>query len=194
MLRIAFLISGTGTNLQYIIDKINEKELNCVIEMVISDNPKAKGLSKAKLQGIPSYILDKNIYRENIGDEILKITKEKVDLIILGGFLSILKGKILESYKNKIINIHPSLIPKFCGKGMYGIKVHEAVLNSGDKITGCTLHFVSNDVDMGTIILQRSLNITGEESPKTLQEKVLKEEHRCLLEGIKLISEDKVKN
>ncbi|MBU3227531.1 phosphoribosylglycinamide formyltransferase [Clostridium algidicarnis] len=192
MLRIAFLISGTGTNLQYIIDKINEKELDCVIKMVISDNPKATGLTKANLQGIPSYVLDKNTYGENIGDEIIKIIKDKVDLIVLGGFLSILKGEILDRYKHKIINIHPSLIPKFCGKGMYGIKVHEAVLNSGDKITGCTLHFVSNDVDMGTIILQKSLNITGEESPKTLQEKVLKEEHRCLLEGIRLISEGKV--
>ncbi|MBU3208237.1 phosphoribosylglycinamide formyltransferase [Clostridium algidicarnis] len=192
MLRIAFLISGTGTNLQYIIDKINEKELDCVIKMVISDNPKATGLTKANLQGIPSYVLDKNTYGENIGDEIIKIIKDKVDLIVLGGFLSILKGEILDRYKYKIINIHPSLIPKFCGKGMYGIKVHEAVLNSGDKITGCTLHFVSNDVDMGTIILQKSLNITGEESPKTLQEKVLKEEHRCLLEGIRLISEGKV--
>ncbi|MBU3195278.1 phosphoribosylglycinamide formyltransferase [Clostridium algidicarnis] len=192
MLRIAFLISGTGTNLQYIIDKINEKELDCVIKMVISDNPKATGITKANLQGIPSYVLDKNTYGENIGDEIIKIIKDKVDLIVLGGFLSILKGEILDRYKHKIINIHPSLIPKFCGKGMYGIKVHEAVLNSGDKITGCTLHFVSNDVDMGTIILQKSLNITGEESPKTLQEKVLKEEHRCLLEGIRLISEGKV--
>ena len=192
MLRIAFLISGTGTNLQYIIDKINEKELDCVIKMVISDNPKAIGLTKANLQGIPSYVLDKNTYGENIGDEIIKIIKDKVDLIVLGGFLSILKGEILDRYKGKIINIHPSLIPKFCGKGMYGIKVHEAVLNSGDKITGCTLHFVSRDVDMGTIILQKSLNITGEESPKTLQEKVLKEEHRFLLEGIRLISEGKV--
>ncbi len=182
MLRIAFLISGTGTNLQYIIDKINEKELDCVIKMV----------TRANLQGIPSYVLDKNTYGENIGDEIIKIIKDKVDLIVLGGFLSILKGEILDRYKDKIINIHPSLIPKFCGKGMYGIKVHEAVLNSGDKITGCTLHFVSRDVDMGTIILQKSLNITGEESPKTLQEKVLKEEHRCLLEGIRLISEGKV--
>ncbi|MCB2285887.1 phosphoribosylglycinamide formyltransferase [Clostridium algidicarnis] len=192
MLRIAFLISGTGTNLQYIIDKINEKELDCVIKMVISDNPKAIGLTKANLQGIPSYVLDKNTYGENIGDEIIKIIKDKVDLIVLGGFLSILKGEILDRYKGKIINIHPSLIPKFCGKGMYGIKVHEAVLNSGDKITGCTLHFVSRGVDMGTIILQKSLNITGEESPKTLQEKVLKEEHRCLLEGIRLISKGKV--
>lgn len=192
MLRIAFLISGTGTNLQYIMDKINEKELDCVIKMVISDNPKATGITKANLQGIPSYVLDKKTYGENIGDEIIKVIKDKVDLIVLGGFLSILKGEILDIYKNKIINIHPSLIPKFCGKGMYGIKVHEAVLNSGDKITGCTLHFVSLDVDMGTIILQKSLNITGEESPKTLQEKVLKEEHRCLLEGIRLISEGKV--
>ncbi|MBU5590536.1 phosphoribosylglycinamide formyltransferase [Clostridium sp. MSJ-4] len=192
MFRIAFLISGSGTNLQYIIDKINQGEINCSIEMVISDNPLAKGIERAKKQGIPCYVLDKKIYGENIGDEVFKIIGDKVDLIVLGGFLSILKGQLLKRYKNKIINIHPSLIPSFCGKGMYGIKVHQAVIDSGVKVTGCTVHFVNEEIDRGAILIQRALYINPEEKAETLQRRVLKEEHLCLLEAIKSISENRV--
>ncbi|WP_032121496.1 phosphoribosylglycinamide formyltransferase [Clostridium amazonitimonense] len=192
MLRIAFLISGSGTNLQYIIDKINQGEINCSMEMVISDNPLAKGIERAKKQGIPCYVLDKKIYGENIGDEVFKIIGDKVDLIVLGGFLSILKGPLLKRYKNKIINIHPSLIPSFCGKGMYGIKVHQAVIDSGVKVTGCTVHFVNEEIDRGAILIQRALYINPEEKAETLQRRVLKEEHLCLLEAIKSISENRV--
>ena len=192
MFRIAFFISGSGTNLQYIIDKINQGEINCSIEMVISDNPLAKGIERAKKQGIPCYVLDKKNYGENIGDEVFKIIGDKVDLIVLGGFLSILKGQLLKRYKNKIINIHPSLIPSFCGKGMYGIKVHQAVIDSGVKVTGCTVHFVNEEIDRGAILIQRALYINPEEKAETLQRRVLKEEHLCLLEAIKSISENRV--
>lgn len=143
MFKIAVLASGSGSNLQAIIDAIESKRLNCKIEMVIGSKEGIFALDRAKANNIETYIVSKKEYGNKTSDKILELTKSKVDLIVLAGYLSILQGDILKEFKDRIINIHPSLIPSFCGSNMYGIKVHEAVLKSGVKVTGCTVHFVN---------------------------------------------------
>lgn len=193
MLKIAVLISGSGSNLQALIDNIKNGNLNCRIEAVISDNPKAYGLKRAELNGIKTYVLDKKSYAESLSDEILKITLGQVDLIVLAGFLSVLKGELLARFNNRIINIHPALIPSFCGSGMYGIKVHERALEYGVKITGCTVHFVDEGTDTGPILLQRTVPVYYEDDAKTLAARVLEQEHEAIVEAVKIISEDRVR-
>lgn len=187
MHKIAVLISGGGSNLQSIIDGINCGSLNCEIKCVISDRAGVYGLERAQQYNIPAYVLERNLYREKLSDEILHILGEDVDLIVLAGFLSILKGEIIERYKNKIVNIHPSLIPSFCGNGMYGIKVHQKVIESGVKVSGCTVHFVDKETDSGPIILQRTVPVYFEDDAAILQKRVLQEEHKALPEAISLI-------
>ncbi|HCW04745.1 MAG TPA: phosphoribosylglycinamide formyltransferase [Clostridium sp.] len=192
MYKIAVLISGSGSNLQAIIDNIEKEKLNCSIECVISDRPDVYGIKRAEEKDIKSYILDKNIYKTDLSDIILEIVDDKVDFIVLAGFLSILKGKILEKFNNRIINIHPSLIPSFCGAGMYGIKVHENVIKSGVKVSGCTVHFVDKGTDTGPIILQKVVPVYFEDDPYTLQKRVLEQEHRALPEALDLLFQGKV--
>jgi len=189
--RIAVLVSGNGTNLQAIADAVKMQE-NCEIYAVISDNPQAYALKRAEKEKIKTYILDKKIYRVQLSDEILKILKNKVDLIILAGYLSILKGQIIDEFKNRIINIHPSLIPSFCGKGMYGLNVHKAVIEYGVKVTGCTVHIVDGGTDTGPVIIQKTVNVEQNMTPEKLQEKVLEFEHQSLTEAIKLFAENKI--
>lgn len=194
MLKIAVLISGGGSNLQSIIDNINSGYLkNCTIEYVISDRESAYGIKRARENNIKTMVFDRKKYSKALSDEILKVLKNKVNLIVLAGFTSILNKDFTENFKNKIINIHPSLIPNFCGNGMYGIKVHEAAINYGVKVSGCTVHFVDEGTDTGAIILQKTVNVYGEDSAERLQKRILLEEHKALPEAIKLISEDKVK-
>jgi len=189
--RIAVLVSGNGTNLQAIADAVKTQE-NCEIYAVITDNPQAYALKRAEKEKIKTYILDKKIYRGQLSDEILKILKNKVDLIILAGYLSILKGQIIDEFKNRIINIHPSLIPSFCGKGMYGLNVHKAVIEYGVKVTGCTVHIVDGGTDTGPVIIQKTVNVEQNMTPEKLQEKVLEFEHQSLTEAIKLFAENKI--
>lgn len=142
MLKVAVLVSGSGSNLGAIIDGVKSGELsNVEISYVISDTPGVYALERAKENNIKGVLLDKKEYKDNLSDEILKLIEGKVDLIVLGGFFSILSGKLIEKFKNKIINIHPALIPSFCGKGAYGIHVHEKALEYGVKVSGCTVHF-----------------------------------------------------
>ncbi|MDF2880746.1 MAG: purN [Clostridiaceae bacterium] len=192
MFKIAVLVSGGGTNLQAIIDSINSGYLNCKIEAVISDKDGICAIDRAKKNNIPVYIFDKKTYKNNISQEICNLLENKVDLIVLAGWLSILKGSLIEKFKNKIINIHPSLIPSFCGEGMYGIKVHEKALEYGVKFSGCTVHFVDQGTDSGPIILQKVVPVLHYDTPKILQKRVLLEEHNALPEAIKLISENRV--
>lgn len=193
MLKIAVLISGSGSNLQAIIDKIESGYLNCSIEAVISDKSDVYGIERAKAKNIKTYVVDKKQYGAKLSDEILKIIDEKVDLIVLAGFLSILQGKLLTIFKNKIINIHPALIPCFCGPGMYGIKVHESALEYGVKVSGCTVHFVDEGTDSGPIIIQKVVEVYGEDTAIDLQKRILEQEHIALPEAIKYISEGKIK-
>lgn len=192
MFKIAVLASGGGSNLQSIIDRIEDGYLNCSIEYVICDKKGAYAIERAEKHNIKGITLDKKEFGANLSDEILKVIDGKVDLIVLAGFLSILKGDILNKFKNKIINIHPSLIPAFCGAGMYGIKVHEKAIEYGVKIAGCTVHFVDEGTDTGVIILQKSVEVMSEDTAKELQKRVLVQEHIALPEAIKIISEEKI--
>lgn len=192
MFKIAVLASGGGTNLQSIVDSIDNGSLNCKIEMVIGSKEGIYALERAKIKGIKSYIISKEKYGNKTSDKILELTKGKVDLIVLAGYLSILEGNLLKEFKDKIINIHPSLIPSFCGPKMYGLKVHEAVINSGVKFTGCTVHFVNEEVDGGAIILQEVVPVYFEDTKEELQKRVLEKEHILLPKAIELISKNKV--
>ena len=192
MFKIAVLASGGGTNLQSIIDSIENGILNCKIEMVIGSRDGIYALERAKIKGIKSYIVSKDEYGNKTSDKILELTKGKVDLIVLAGYLSILQGDILKEFKDKIINIHPSLIPSFCGPKMYGLKVHEAVINSGVKFTGCTVHFVNEEVDGGAIIIQEVVPVYFEDTKEELQKRVLEKEHILLPKAIRLISNNKI--
>ncbi len=194
MLKIAVLVSGGGSNLQSIIDSISAGELkNVEIEYVISDREGVFALERAKKYGINTITLDRNKYKNNLNAEIHNILSGKVDLIVLAGFLSIIKGPILEEFRHKIINIHPSLIPSFCGKGMYGLKVHEAAINYGVKVSGCTVHFVEENTDTGAIILQSVVEVLVNDTKETLQQRILVEEHKALPRTIKLFAEGNIK-
>ena len=192
MFKIAVLVSGGGTNLQSIIDAVEKGDLNCKIEMVISSKEGVYALDRAKKHGIQSHVISRKEHGIEQSSKVLELTKGKVDLIVLAGYLSILDGEILDEFHNKIINIHPSLIPSFCGPQMYGLKVHEAAINKGVKVSGCTVHFVNNEVDGGAIILQEAVPVYFEDDAEILQKRVLVKEHLLLPKVIKLISENKV--
>ncbi len=181
MVKIAVLISGNGSNLQAIINAIQNKELELCIECVIADNPKAYGLERAKKAGITTHIVNRG---KELSKNILPLV-EGVDYIVLAGFLSILSSDFCNKWKNKIMNLHPSLLPKYGGKGMYGMYVHKAVLENNEKQSGVTVHWVTEHVDGGAIILQESCEINPNETPETLAEKIHKIEHKILIEALK---------
>lgn len=194
MLKIAVLVSGGGSNLQTIIDRVSDGYLDKVsIEYVISDTKGAFALERAEKAGIKTLTYDKKEYGDSLSRKILDTLKGKVDIIVLAGFFSIIKKELIDEFRNRIINIHPSLIPSFCGKGAYGIHVHEKAVEYGVKVSGCTVHFVDEGTDTGAIILQRTVPVYGEDTAKMLQERVLIEEHKALPEALKLISEGKVR-
>ena len=192
MFKIAVLISGGGSNLLSIINQIEEGNINAKIHCVISDRESAKGLLKAKEKGIDTFVISKKKYGTKTSEKILELLREKVDLIVLAGYLSILDGEILKEFKNKIINIHPSLIPSFSGNGMYGIKVHEAAIKKGVKFSGCTVHFVNEEVDGGPIILQEAVAIDDLETAEQIQLRVLEIEHRILPKAVNLYCQGKL--
>lgn len=186
MLNIAVCVSGGGTDLQSIIDACEAGKVNGQIRLVISNRKKAYGLERARLHGIQAeWIKDE--------DEILKrFEEEKIDVVVLAGYLAIVGDKLLAQYKNRIINIHPSLIPSFCGPGFYGMHVHEAVFKRGVKVSGATVHFVTGEVDGGPIILQRAVDISDLETPEDIQARVLEIEHEILPEAVALYCEGRV--
>lgn len=172
MFKIAVLVSGGGSNLQSIIDKIEEGYIkNCKIEMVIGDRSNIYGIERAEKKGIKTLTLDRKIYKSNLSNKICECLYGNVDLIVLAGWLSILNGDLVNKFENKIINIHPSLIPSFCGDGMYGIKVHQKALEYGVKVSGCTVHFVDESTDSGPIIIQKSVPVL-----QKIQQKYCKKE------------------
>lgn len=186
MLNIGVLISGGGTNLQAIIDETKSGRINGTVKLVISNKEDAYGLERARLSGI------KAIY-ETDEDKIIGLLKENnIDLIVLAGYLKIITPKFVDEFRNKIINIHPSLIPSFCGKGYYGEKVHQGVIDYGAKITGATVHFVDEGADTGAIIMQETVNVEQDDDAKTLSKRVLEVEHRILKESIRLFCENKL--
>ena len=188
MLNIAVLVSGSGSNLQAIIDEMKKGEINGKIVTVVSNKPDVYALKRAEDNNIPSKVIVSK-GNENFDKELLSHLKEnKVDLVVLAGFLCILKGDILKEYSNKIINVHPSLIPSFCGDGFYGLKVHEAALNYGVKVTGATVHYVNEITDGGKIIIQKAVYIKEGDTPEILQRRVMEEaEWKILPQAIKKI-------
>src|SRR5690606_16279171 len=181
-MRIAVFVSGSGSNLQNIIDSIESGQLeNVEIAMVMADRY-CYGIERSLDHGLPTYLLDDRSTFSEDADH--NLTGENVDLIVLAGFLSILTPEFTEKWKNKIINIHPALLPKYGGKGMYGAKVHQAVLESGDSQSGATVHFVNSGIDEGEILLQAEFEVEKTDEVADLQRKVAEVEKKILIEAI----------
>ena len=193
MYKIAVLASGSGSNLQSILDNIDSGNINGEVSLVIGSKEGIFALERAEKQGIKTSVVSKKDFGDKTSDEILRLAKENnIDLIVLAGYLSILKGKLLEEYGNRIINIHPSLIPSFCGNKMYGINVHKAAIEKGVEFSGCTVHFVNDGVDGGAIIAQEIVKVNFEDTPESLQKKVLEREHVLLPRIVRYLCEEKI--
>ena len=198
MLKVAGLVSGGGTNLQAILDAIDSGKItNTEIRVVISNNEGAYALERAKNYGTEALLLSPKSFetREEFNKVFLeKVDELKPDLIVLAGFLVVIPEEMISRYRNKIINIHPSLIPSFCGVGYYGLHVHEKALERGVRVTGATVHFVDTGTDTGPIILQKAVKIKSDDTPEVLQRRVMeKAEWKILPKAINLIANDKVK-
>lgn len=196
MKRIAVFVSGSGTNLQSVIDGCESNYINGRICAVISSKSGVFALERAKIHKIPSFVYDKNKFENTdvMFNEIIGLLFDfDIDVIVLAGYLSILTQNIIKKYHNKIINIHPSLIPAFCGKGFYGLKIHSAVLEYGSKVTGATVHFVDEGTDTGAIILQEAVKVEIGDTAESLQKRVLETEHKILPLAVKLYCEDRIK-
>ena len=190
--RIAVFVSGGGSNMQAVMDKIDSGDINGKIVLVLSSSPKAYAITRAEKAGIPVCVLPKDLQqREEM--TLAKLEEYKVDLCILAGYLGIVSGAVIKKYENKIINIHPSLIPSFCGKGFYGHYVHEAVLEYGAKVSGCTTHFVAEGIDTGAVIMQHSGPVMQDDTPETLAARILVQEHIIMPETVRLFCLDKLK-
>lgn len=197
MLKIVVCVSGGGTNLQAIIDGVaNSTIANTEIVGVISNNKNAYALERARAAGIPAVCISPKDYesREIFNDALLEGVKElDPDLIVLAGFLVNIPAQMIKAYPNRIINIHPSLIPSFCGVGYYGLKVHEGALARGVRVSGATVHFVDEGTDTGPIILQKAVEVKQDDTPKTLQLRIMEEaEWKILPKAIDLIANGKV--
>lgn len=197
MLKLAVLVSGGGTNLQAILDAINQGTItNAKVEVVISNNPGAYALERAKKHGIEALCISPKDYesREAFNEAFLeKLNAYHVDLVVLAGFLVVIPAEMIAQYRNRMINIHPSLIPSFCGKGYYGLKVHEGALARGVKVTGATVHFVDEGTDTGPIILQKAVEVCEGDTPEVLQRRVMEQAEWIILpKAIDLIANGKV--
>ena len=186
MVKIGVLISGGGTNLQAVIDGCENKSINGEVRVVISNKENAYGLERARNHNIKA-ICEKD---ENKIIEVLKANE--IELVILAGYLKIVSPKLVNEYRNKIINIHPSLIPAFCGKGYYGEKVHQGVIDYGAKVTGATVHFVDEGADTGPIIMQKTVEVKQDDEIKKLAKRVLEVEHEILTKSISMFCENKL--
>ena len=193
MFRIAVLVSGGGTNLQAIMDAIEQKKItDTEIAVVISNNADAYALTRAKNAGIAT----KCVSRKEIPDReaydaalLSAVDEAKVDLVVLAGFLVVIPEAMIRAYRNRIINIHPSLIPSFCGTGYYGLKVHEAALKRGVKVSGATVHFVDEGTDTGPILLQKAVEVKADDTPEILQRRIMEEAEWILLpQAIQLLA------
>ena len=197
MLKIAVCVSGGGTNLQAILDAIDNGTItNAEVKAVISNNKNAYALERAKNHGIENLCISPKDYpsREAFNETFLeKLDSYEVDLVVLAGFLVVIPPKMIETYRNRIINIHPSLIPSFCGTGYYGLKVHEGVLSRGVKVTGATVHFVDEGTDTGPIILQKAVEVEQDDTPEILQRRVMEQAEWIIMpKAIDLIANGRV--
>lgn len=188
--RMAVLVSGGGTNLQAIIDSINEGGINGGIAVVISDNKNAYALERAKRHGIKAVYIERKHCAEELVSEL---RAHNIELVVLAGFLTILDRELVRAYQGRIINVHPSLIPAFCGKGFYGERVHKAAVEYGVKVSGATVHFVDEGTDSGPIILQEPVPVFPQDTAETLAARVLEVEHRLLPKGVGLFCEGRLR-
>lgn len=196
--RIAVLVSGGGTNLQAIIDaKVSGIIKSGELALVLSSSKEAFALERAEKAGILSVVVCKKDYKDSneFSAEIIRVLKENnIDLVVLAGFMCILSPEFIKAFENRIINVHPSLIPSFCGDGYYGLKVHEKALEYGVKVSGATVHFVNEITDGGAIILQRAVEVLSDDTPQTLQKRIMEQaEWKLLPRAIELFCSDKLK-
>lgn len=198
MLKIAVLVSGGGTNLQAIIDAVESGRItNTKIVGVVSNNKNAYALRRAEKHGIANQCVSPKEFtsREEFNEKLLEaVNRMNPDLIVLAGFLVVIPPVMIEQYRNRMINIHPSLIPAFCGTGYYGLKVHEAALARGVKVVGATVHFVDEGTDTGPIIMQKAVDVEPDDTPETLQRRVMEQaEWKILPEAIDLIANGRLR-
>ena len=193
MIKLGILVSGNGTNLQAIIDSVERKETPAEIAVVISNKQDAYALERAKKHNIPAVFINHKNFgtREEFEKTLIdELDKKRVDLICLAGFMRVLTPFFINHYQHRILNIHPALLP--AAKGLYGEHVHQAIINSGAKYSGCTVHFVTEDVDGGPIIVQRVVPVDNDNTPHSLAERILQQEHIAYPEAIKLFAENKL--
>ena len=195
--RIAVLVSGGGTNLQALIDAQKRGELgNGEIALVLSSKPEVYALERAANNGIPSVVLSRKEYADIAAYSRAltdTLVAEHIDLVVLAGFLTIFDEQVYEAFTNKILNVHPALIPSFCGKGFYGLHVHEAALAKGVKLSGATVHIVTPECDAGPIILQKAVEVKQDDTPETLQRRIMEEaEWKILPKAVRLFCDDKI--
>lgn len=195
MLKLAVFVSGRGSNLKSIVDSIETGKLNAIVLAVISNKSDAPALSFAKDKSILTFVVSSNNNQEAISffDLSQKLIELEIDLIVLAGFLKKIPDDFVELFENRIINIHPALLPSFGGKGMYGLNVHKAVFDSSAKVSGATVHFVNQNYDEGKIIAQKCVDISDVKTPEEIADRVLKVEHLLLPEVIQFFAEGKVK-
>lgn len=193
-LSIAVLISGGGTTLKNLLNKIHAGELPVAVKLVVASSEKAKGLSYAQEAEIPTAVVRERDFdsSEAYGDAVFAALRERgIELVVMGGFLKFLP--IPADFENRVVNIHPGLIPAFCGKGFYGLHVHQAVLDYGAKVSGCTVHFVDNEYDHGPIILQRVVEVRDEDTAESLQQRIFEQECEAYPDAIRLYAEGRLK-
>lgn len=196
MLRVGALVSGGGTNLQAIMDAIDRDNIDAEVVCVVSSKDGAYALERAKARNIETAVMRKKDYPTSKDYDLALadyFKRRNVDLIVYAGFMLILGEAFVNQFENRMINIHPSLIPSFCGKGFYGLHVHEAVLKAGVKVTGATVHFVTAECDAGSIILQKAVDVLDDDTPETLQKRVMEQAEWVIYpEAVKLFAENKL--
>ena len=195
MKKIAVFASGSGSDFQSVIDE-NEREPFCEISLLVASKEGIYALERAKAHNIEAIVRSKKDFPSNeemFEDIIRELNARNIDFVVLAGYLNMIAENFVKALPDRIINIHPSLIPSFCGKGYYGLNVHRAALEYGVKISGCTVHFVDEHYDSGAIILQRCVPVLEDDTPETLQARVLEEEHRALPEAVRLLTTGKVR-
>ena len=194
MKKVAVFASGGGTDFQSVIDA-NEREQFCKIEYLVASKPDIGAIDRANRHGINALVYDKAKYQDKdafYADVVKTLKSAGVEYIVLAGWLLVVPASFIKEFENAIINIHPSLIPSFCGMGYYGLRVHKAAIEYGVKLSGATVHFVEADVDGGAIIMQRSVPVMADDTPESLQTRILQEEHSMLPECVKLLCEGRI--
>ena len=193
--RIAVLVSGGGTNLQALIDAQGRGELvNGEIAAVLSSSPDAYALERAKRAGIPGYVLPRGDARAVTAALVERLRALDIDLVVMAGFMTIVTEELFQAYPNAVLNIHPSLIPSFCGKGCYGLHVHEKALEYGVKVSGATVHFVTEECDAGPIVLQKAVEVLPEDTPETLQRRIMEQcEWKLLPRAVSLFCQGRLR-